>query len=225
MAISSSVSRRDILLMGTGLAVLSLGRFADSHFNNLAADDSVGLQTACARLSQLPADIGSWTSEEGELSPDEIKAAGIKSYVRRDYKDRVTGYRVTVTLLCGLAGPMSVHPPTACFEGVGYTLCFGPTIVNQSSTDGTQKAEFNKSAFQQGDSTFPEVVRVYWAWGHDGSWQAPPNPRLEFRGQPFLYKLYVTDRSLAEPGAATLPQIETFLETALPVLSATLHAD
>lgn len=225
MQTSAKISRRDVILIGTGLAVLVAGKFADSQINGFAPASAAELQAATEQLQRIPDTIGSWTSEEGTLTAEEIKAAGINGYIRREYKDHTTGYRVNLTLLCGLSGPMSVHPPTACFEGVGYSLCSGPVVVSASTSTSHSKAEFNKSAFRQGDSAFPEVVRVFWAWGHNGPWQAPQNPRLEFRGQPFLYKLYLTDRTTDDAEARTLPQIETFLDVALPVIEESLYGE
>ncbi|MCA9047150.1 MAG: exosortase-associated EpsI family protein [Planctomycetaceae bacterium] len=223
-AVRSVMSRRDVVIVLAGIAVMCFGQLADSHINPFSSTDPAVMLTAVEHLRRVPDQIGTWSSVDGKLTEEEIQAAGIEGYLRREYRDQTTGYRVNMTLLCGLAGPMSVHPPTACFEGVGYTLCAGPLVVTTSdaSVVGGPAAEFNKSAFRQGDTSFPELVRVFWAWGSDGHWQAPQNPRLEFRGQPYLYKLYVTDRSMDAPGSTPLPQAETFLEAVLPALSEAL---
>ena len=85
--------------------------------------------------------------------------------------------------------------------------------------------EFNKSSFKQDDASVPEIVRVFWAWSPDGKWLAPASPRISFRGHPYLYKLYVTDRALEESSNTALPQIEAFLNDALPVLTAALNGE
>lgn len=221
----TKISRRDMLLMGTGLAVLCCGKFADSSINGFGADDAASLDTAVARLESIPASIGAWSAEEGRLSEREQQVAGIRGYVRRQYYNARTGYTIHLTVLCGPSGPIAVHPPTACFQGIGYSLISGPTVTNIKTEDDAQSFGLNKSAFRQEDASVPEVVRVFWGWSMDGNWQAPANPRFAFRGQPYLYKIYVTDQHLETPGEQALPQSEAFLKEALPVIAASLSGN
>jgi len=225
-------NRRDILLMTSGAAALCLGRLADGVTPSAASGSSDGLRRAVTRLDLVPEAFGAWSSEPGTISDREQRAASIHGYVRRDYQNADSGYRIGMTLLCGPAGPMAVHPPTACFEGVGYIPLSGPVIASVSSeTTGPNATdlesvihqdEFNKSTFRQDHSTISQTVRVFWGWSSTGSWKAPSRPRVEFRGQPWLYKLYVTDHSTRRPGVAVIPQAESFLKEALPVFRAIL---
>lgn len=215
----SNLSRREMLLMSSGVAMLCLGKFADSAVNGAGPADQQRLDAAVARLDRIPSAIGSWTSRDLELSQREIDVAGIRGYIRREFHSDKSGYTVFLTVLCGNAGPMSVHPPTACFQGVGYKLASGPVVTTLRSDESKDVHEFNKSAFRQQDASVPEVVRVFWAWSSSGIWQAPSNPRFAFRGDSWLYKIYVTDSSLEDPGQPSLPQVETFLQDALPILA------
>ena len=225
--IRSSIRRRDVLWMASGLAAVCLGGVADSAFNGTDAGDVESLSAAVSRLENIPATIGRWESTDSELSERELTVAGIEGYVRREYRNPQTGFSVHLTVLCGPAGPMSVHPPTACFQGVGYTLVSGPTPTSvrlpSADTDTEASFEFNKSSFRQGDASVPEIVRVFWGWGQDGQWAAPANPRFTFRGQPYLYKIYVVDRWLEDPSQKSLPQIDAFLRDALPEISRSLQ--
>lgn len=216
------LNRRDVLLMSSGVAMLCLGKLADSAVNGAGPADQQRLDAAVARLTSIPSTIGSWTSRDHELSQREIDVAGIQGYVRREFHSDKSGYTVFLTVLCGNAGPMSVHPPTACFQGVGYKLASGPVVTTLRSDESQDVHEFNKSAFRQQDASVPEVVRVFWAWSSSGIWQAPSNPRFAFRGNSWLYKIYVTDSSLEDPGQPPLPQVEAFLQDALPVLTEVL---
>ncbi|MEZ6125050.1 MAG: exosortase-associated EpsI family protein [Planctomycetaceae bacterium] len=216
------ISRREMLLIGSGLAALCLGKLADSAINGVGVEDEQTIQLACDRLANLPSVFGNWTSVDEELSEREVEVAEIRSYVRRQYRNPALGYEVHLTILCGHAGPMAVHPPTACFEGVGYTLASGPVIATVTSEGSDQACDFNKSSFRQIDASVPEIVRVFWGWSTDGHWQAPSNPRIAFRGDSYLYKIYVTDRGLENPGKNALPQIEKFLHDALPIISRAL---
>ena len=219
------INRRDLLLLGSGLAALCVGAVADSSFNATGAIDGSSLQAAADRLANVPSTIGNWESTDSELSEREIQVAEITGYVRREYRNPKTGFTVNLTILCGPAGPMSVHPPTACFEGVGYTLIAGPTPTSTTveTQQGSTRSDFNKCTFKQGNSTVPELVRVFWGWGKDGEWSAPASPRFAFRGQSYLYKIYVVDRWLEATGHQSLPQIEGFLEDALPVIATALR--
>ena len=213
-----------MLLMGAGLAALVIGKIADSSINGYGTADAAELTTAVARLQNIPSEIGNWSSTDNELTEREQEVAGISGYVRRHYTNPRIGYSIHLTVLCGPSGPISVHPPTACFEGIGYTLASGPTPTMVKSDEDEEGAagEFNKSSFRQGDASVPEIVRVFWGWGTDGSWQAPSNPRFEFRGQSYLYKIYITDSRLDAGEDTALPQIETFLKDALPTIAAAL---
>jgi len=213
------MSRRDMILVASGVAMLFVGKLADSAINGVAVADHEALNVAVAQLEEIPETIGYWESTSNTLSQREIEAAGIQGYIRREYRNPRTGYIVNLTILCGNSGPMSVHPPTACFQGVGYTLASGPLVTTITPPESADSYEFNKSSFKQGDAAVPEIVRVFWAWSPDGKWAAPSNPRFSFRGRPYLYKIYVTDRALEDRGTAALPQAEAFLKDALPTIA------
>lgn len=223
-AANDSIKQRDVILICAGLAMLVVGKIADSAINGVGSADHSVLEAAVSRLDAIPQNIGRWHSTDNTLTEREIEVAGIRGYVRREYKNPTTGYTINLTVLCGPAGPMSVHPPTACFQGVGYTLVSGPTVATIKSADDGFVYEFNKSSFRQGDAAVPEIVRVFWAWAPNGEWLAPSNPRFAFRGQPYLYKIYVTDRALEDRGNSDLPQIESFLNDALPVITDALQS-
>ena len=217
------ISQRDIILIAAGCVALIAGRVADSAINGVTTNDTADLEAAIARLETVPETIGAWESTSSELTPEEIKGAEIKGYVRRRYRDSRTGYSVNLTILVGKSGPMAVHPPTACFQGIGYVMVAGPTATSVSHNDSA--SDFNKSSFRQANVSLPTLVRVFWGWGDDGFWASPENPRFEFRGKPYLYKMYVTDNWLEQTGRTPLPQIESFIADALPVIAESLRPE
>ena len=214
-----SLTRCDFTLCAGGLAVLLAAAGADAVLNG-GMHDPQKLSEAVARLDRLPATIGSWTSTAGEIDEREQRLAEIAGSVRRRYRHSETGHAVTLTVLCGAAGPMSVHPPTACFGGVGYALVAGPTVTSVDDNAGNG-VTLNKASFRLQDSSLSEVVRLFWGWSTHGQWDAPSNPRLTFRGEPVLYKLYVVDRAFETTNDLT--QSEIFLAEALPVLRKALQ--
>jgi hypothetical protein len=215
-----SFTRREFSLCAGGLTVLLAAAGVDAILNR-GLNDPVALAGAIKRLNRVPQTIGSWSSTAGEIDERERRLAEIAGSVRREYRNSETGHAVTLTILCGAAGPMSVHPPTACFEGVGYELVSGPS--NVKLTPGPDfEVSLNKAAFRLHDAPVSsEMVRVFWGWSDDGIWEAPANPRMTFRGRPVLFKLYLVDRSLEEANAPE--QSESFLAEALPVIRKALQ--
>ena len=150
-------------------------------------DDSGELETATAAMQSLPDRFGSWTLlEDLSKSDEELAVAEANGCLFRRYRNRDTKEVVTVLMLCGRPGPISVHPPTACYRARGYRMTRGPMPASIDS-HGFRLAEFQNPASITGDR-----VAILWGWSHDGDWSAPSNPRVAFAGQPFLEKLYVT---------------------------------
>ncbi len=191
------LSRRDFALCAGGFFALLAASAADAVLNR-GLNDPEAVKTAAARIRSIPEQIGLWTSSPEEIDEREKRLAGIGGSLRRTYRHAENGYVVSMTVLCGAAGPMSVHPPTACFEGVGYELSSGPNVVTFEDADADHNADsvLNRATFRLPGATSSDIVRVFWGWSDNGIWKAPDNPRLAFRGQPYLFKLYVVDRSL-----------------------------
>ncbi len=174
------------------------------------------LADAAARLSQIPFSVGDWLSMDVTKNPEELAVAEAAGYLCRRYRHALTGEEVTVLLLCGAPGPISVHPPTACYRARGYRLLSDPQLT-AANTD-LRHDEFQLAEFQ-GQSTLTEDrVAIMWGWSVAGQWSTPDSPRFEFAGEPALYKLYVTwDRSHDQrPLAETLPN--DFLAAFLPAI-------
>jgi hypothetical protein len=212
--------RRDAGLCLGGLALLCFGGGADAMLNS-GLSSPEALASAATKLKTLPENIGAWTSTPRTIDEREQRLGEIAGYVRKDFRHSETGRAVTLTILCGASGPMSVHPPTACFEGVGYTLVSGPSVVGVSDDTG-KTVSLNKASFRLKDAAVSEVVRVFWGWSTNGEWDAPSNPRVSFRGNPLLYKLYTVDR--AWETAEDFAQSEAFLREGLPVIRQCLNS-
>ena len=73
------------------------------------------LKLAAARLAEVPMSVGEWEGRALELDSREIAIGEIAGYIRRHYVHRRTGKYLTMMLLCGRAGPITVHPPDVCF--------------------------------------------------------------------------------------------------------------
>jgi hypothetical protein len=181
--------RHPLLIVATSLAVIAVAGFAEGRFSNKESSERE-LARAVEAVSRIPLNCGQWTATELDLAPDELRVAEASGAMLRRYTHSTSGRSVIVLLLCGPAGPISVHPPTACYRARGYRLVDAPergSLIENSREHSFLTAEFTNPAGFADDR-----VGIMWSWSANGSWAAPENPRLEFAGQPVLFKLYVT---------------------------------
>jgi hypothetical protein len=189
------------------------GRWHTSH----------ALEGALARLDAVPLTVGDWQGRALETDEEQRVQAGAAGCLHRRYEDRRTGEVVSILLVCGRPGPVSVHPPDVCFRGAGYEPAAAPARAEVPADAPAPPATFWAAEFVKRDTGLPRRLRVYWAWGADGTWDAPANPRLAFARFPVLYKLYVYRE--APPGAEGRPGDDpclAFMRQLLPALQQTL---
>src|SRR5690348_7835778 len=82
----------------------------------------LGQQVAAERLARVPHEIGDWQGEDFQLPDNEVRAAGLTGYILRRYANRFAGEAVTLLIVCGPPGPISVHTPEVCYAGAGYEM-------------------------------------------------------------------------------------------------------
>jgi hypothetical protein len=190
------------------------------------ARDSEELDAALVRLPGVPMIIGDWHGSTVELKDVDERAfenAGARGYWMRTYVHERTKASVLVILMCGRAGKMAVHTPEICYRGAGYELtgALAPTLVKSPAGDVLGE-------FWMGQFTKPQArtsLRLYWAWSVQGAWQASSNPRWEYRGEPFLYKLYVSCERAGRPSSTPAEDpAQDFLRQFLPEARGTLFA-
>jgi hypothetical protein len=156
--------------------------------------NSAALEEAAARLDRVPWQVGDWQGKELEMDARQMARSGVARYLARRYQNRFDHTSISILLLCGRAGPVSVHTPDVCYGGAGYEMVGRP--ARHEVAPGT---EFWVATFRAQGLTAPGYVRVWWAWSASGGgWKAAGNPRLAFGRTPALYKLYVT-RELTSP--------------------------
>lgn len=159
--------------------------------------------------------IGEWVASTGTIDDREQRVAGINGYIRREYRHQKTGYKVTMTILNGRSGPMKrASAGQHAFEGVGYTLVSGPTVVTITGGQANPPR-----------STVPlfVMVRVFRLRRcvHSGAGVSTDTGMHrqildDYRGQPGLFKIYVTDQSPSwQLGCATG---QSFLDELLSVI-------
>jgi hypothetical protein len=179
------------------------------------------LEHALARLGHVPSTMGDWRGEDVPHEADDMARAGIKGCVFRSYQNPRTREVVSVLLVCGRGGPISVHTPDVCYAGAGYRQVTESRTKDVEWGDG-RKGTFNVARFAK-PGVVPTQLEIYWGWSRDGrSWESPENPRLTLARSPALYKLYVVRQFVAGTREETANPAADFLRRALPDLGQAL---
>ena len=140
------------------------------------------LSEAVVRLSLLPKQVGTWSGEDVDPDLATLHRIGIADGVVRRYRDAKDGSTITVMVVCGRPGPVSVHTPDVCYGGAGYSVATPPAEVLPG---------FMASTMVRPSQAIADNLQVYWSWNALGRWAAPSNPRFAFGNRPYLFKLYV----------------------------------
>lgn len=177
---------------------------------------------SASRLPEISSSIGDWVGADLEIDTKQLERAEAVGYLCRHYIQRGSGSEVTVFILCGRPGPISVHPPTICYQGLGFQVKGEPTRYKAKGDTDTPAAEFFWADFIKPDPAIPEHLRIYWAWKSGRGWLAPNHARFTFGGAQALYKMYITYRAV--PGSE-LPErdpCQDFMREFLPELERAL---
>lgn len=185
----SNSKRNSAILAATILLLLGAGVADGIITNRWAPSDE--LQRASAAIQNLPLEIGEWTGVDREIDERELKIAAATAFIQRTYTNQTTGDQIIVTCLCGPHGPISLHPPTVCFTGAGWRLTEQEKPENYDLDDQTT-CRFWQARFTRRNQLQEEEIVTDWSWNNGEGWKASTNPRFEYAGSPFLYKLYFT---------------------------------
>jgi len=151
---------------------------------------SGGVAEAAQRLPLVPARVGEWRCEDQTLDAEAAARAGIKGHIYRTYRNERTGATVTLLIVCGRPGPISVHTPDICYEGAGYEPMGSPALRQFQFADGRTQP-FWSLRFRKPGVTAGQL-EVLWAWNGGAGWIAPDNPRIATARYRALYKLYIS---------------------------------
>jgi hypothetical protein len=132
----------------------------------------------------------------------------------RQYVDTASGATISVTLVVGPVGTIAVHKPEICFPSQNYRLLGQRKRVDVKDSRGLSHAFWAVDFEQQGAEA--GTVRVYYAWTTNGVWQAPDDPRYEYLGSPYLYKIQLAAPVVLSTPSATQDPLPAFLSDFLP---------
>ncbi len=179
------------------------------------------LETATARLNEVPLRVGEWQGRDVPMGREVVERSGLAACWTRRYTHAGGRRGVTVVLMCGRAGPTSVHTPEWCYGGAGYER-LGVTARHALEWGPGRAAEFWTADFRRPSATAPSFLRIFWAWSPDGVWSAPGSPRITFARHEALYKLYVLRETEGTHEPLSAEPCLDFLRELLPVLERTL---
>ena len=163
---------------------------------------------------QLPEQAGNWLMRrEQVIEPDVLEMMQCKAYISRVYEHVQTGDRVTVAVLVGPAGPISVHTPEICYSAHDFTISKSRMKTAVEDASGTQHEFWEvalKSQNAEGSSQ-----RVLYAWSTGGPWVATDNPRFAFAGAPYLYKIQLAAGAVRKASSDRFDPSQDFLQSFL----------
>src|SRR5438128_962489 len=125
---------------------------------------SADLEAATARLDDVPLTAGAWEGQALELDRQQVVQAGVHGYLMRRYVHRETGNALTVLIVCGRHGPVSIHTPDVCYNGAGFAVVDGPARESLAAEALTPVPEFWSARFRKLKDAQAEQLRIRWAW-------------------------------------------------------------
>jgi hypothetical protein len=170
---------------------------------------------AAQRLDAIPLEIGEWDGEVIDVKPGEA-GEGVAGCIKRRYVHRKSGQAVSLFIVCGRHGPVSIHTPEVCYGASGFTVS-AKEHVQIESGDFFWRTEAIRT-----NATEETRLRLYWAWNGGNGWTAPEEARVVFVKNPVLHKLYVVRELSNVSEAGQRESCEEFLTVLLPTLRRTL---
>ena len=180
------------------------------------------LEAAVARLAAVPAEVGDWKGTDVPYEAEDFARAGIQGAIFRRYQNARTGAAVTVLLVCGRGGPISVHTPDVCYAGAGYRAEGAQERKTLEVGPNGQAAEFATLQFRKPDAVVPTKLEIYWAWSRGGPFESPAEARFRYGRAKALYKIYVVREFAPNSRTAKDNPCEDFISRALPEIQAAL---
>lgn len=149
------------------------------------------LQRATEALQNVPVTIGEWEGVNDEIDERTMRVAAATGAIKRIFTNRETNDWISVTVMCGPHGPISLHPPTVCFVGAGWELA-GDAETADIPFKQDSTCEFWQAEFARTERLQQQTIVTNWGWNNGSGWKASDNPRFEYAGSPYLFKLYFT---------------------------------
>jgi len=173
------------------------------------------LQHAEEACGQIPTSAGDWNAD----GPITVKRQNDGTfYLVQSYTNRRNSETVSIALIGGRPGPVSIHTPDVCYSASGFDVTNRTT---QSIETNAGKANFYTTEALKQNATRNTKLRIYWSWLTSESWQVSDNPRITFAGEPVLFKFYVIRELTSTTSLETDPCVD-FIKHMLPAMQQVL---
>jgi hypothetical protein len=173
--------------------------------------------------SPLPNRAGNWLMrKEKVLDPEVLKLMQCSAYSLRVYEHLQTGDRVTIAVLLGPPGPISVHTPEICYSSRDFTVHKSRTKISVEDSRGIGHEFWDVLLESHTSANISQ--RVLYAWSTGGSWEASNSPRFAYAGAPYLYKLQLAAGSRRTASGSDFDPSQDFLKSFLAQCESRLKA-
>lgn len=176
--------------------------------------DKQALERAAGLLNrQLPDQVGNWRLlAKQELSPEVVKMLRCPAHLNRVYVHDQTGDRITVAVIVGPAGPVSVHTPEICYSSRDFAIQAPRTVTK--ITDKTEAEHTLWSLRLNSNDPLGPKLQVFYGWSQGANWEAVKDPRFKYSANELLYKI-----QLARPVTGEVPGFDPDQDFLLEFLS------
>jgi hypothetical protein len=169
------------------------------------------VKKAADEMARLPWDVGEWRGAEVSAGP---AAPGVAGCLQRRYDHRPGGGSVSLALVCGRPGPVSIHTPEACYGSSGFH------VGTRHKVELRGLGTFWRTDATRTTATDEVRLRIYYGWHTVAGWSAPEDPRQSFAREKVLHKVYVVrEMTGSEPREEPC---EEFLRALIPELGRTV---
>lgn len=179
---------------------------------------SRAMEMAIANIERIPMTMGDWQARSEKLDDQSIAIGCIEGYFLRHYKNKHNGKEITVLLMCGRPGPLSVHTPEVCYKSSGFQVKGAIAKEVQKYNEAGASAEFFSAKFAKPEVAGEANLRIRWSWAAGGSWVATEQPRSDFARYPVLYKMYVIQNVTSVGERADEAMCAQFLKQLMPTI-------
>lgn len=153
------------------------------------------------RLARVPERLGDWRLvSDTQLKADDVKMLQCAGHLNRVYKNERNGQEIRVVVLLGPPGPTSVHRPEICYAARNFQIISERQKWTLTLEDGTAH-EFWDLRLKSTEELNGENLRSLYAWTNDRQWTASEDPRFEFGGRDYLYKIQLAGPEPASDNA------------------------
>ncbi len=172
---------------------------------------------AAGKLADIPSQFGDWKLvSKGKLGETEKTMLECAGFFVGEYRNRVSGEAVNVTVLLGPPGTIAAHTPEVCFPSTGYTALGereGLAIRGKDEQDDQiWGLTYHVNNVHGG------ILRACYAWSTGQRWAASERPRFEYAGKPYLYKIQAVSRLASGADLRAHDPCMEFLRGFLPVV-------